>query len=148
MSIFLENYMIIIWAIFIFALKTFLDLLVLRYGLFSKLARDKIKASGQELFWIGTMAWGGILIQNDNVQLTKQFGSSPHVRIFILISLIMACIVITALKRIEEGISANSVEGIRSKRDTLLVCFLVIIMLTIGLSNFSMVFSLAAASQR
>ncbi|MEA2097604.1 MAG: hypothetical protein U9P70_00810 [Patescibacteria group bacterium] len=108
----------------------------------------KIKGLGTDLFWIGVMAWGAILIQDNNIQLDQFFGTRPHTRLIALLSLTIVAIIITLIKRVEEGISKNKGTGIMRMGQNLLVCILVLFMITIGLSNFSLVFFLMGLSQQ
>ena len=131
-----------------FGLRIILDLSVFRQGFSSHIIKMKIKGLGTDLFWIGVMAWGAILIQDNNIQLDKFFGTSPHTRLLAVLSLSIVAIIITLIKRVEEGISANNATGLMRMGQDLLVCILVLFMITIGLSNFSMVFFLMGLSQQ
>lgn len=125
-----------------------LDLFVFREGFRSEIIRQKIKGLGTDLFWIGVMAWGAILIQDNNIQLVKFFGTSPHIRLLAILTLLIAAIIITLIKRVEEVISKNKGTGIMRMWQNLLVCILILFMITIGLSNFSVVFFLMGLSQQ
>ena len=125
-----------------------LDLFVFREGFRSEIIRQKIKGLGTDLFWIGVMAWGAILIQDNNIQLVKFFGTRPHNRLIAVLALSIAAVIITSIKRVEEGISANNATGIMRMGQNLLVCILVLFMIMIGLFNFSLVFFLMGPSQQ
>lgn len=125
-----------------------LDLFVFREGFRSEIIRQKIKALGTDLFWIGVMAWGAILIQDNNIQLVKFFGTSSHIRLLAVLILLIVAIIITLIKRVEEVISKNKGTGIMRVGQNLLVCILIFFMIMIGLSNFSVVFFLMGLSQQ
>lgn len=137
-----------LWAFGIFGLKTILDLSVFRQGFSSDITKIKLKGLGTDLFWIGVMAWGAILIQDNNIQLVKFFGTSSHIRLLAVLALSIVAIIITLIKRVEEGISANNATGIMRMGQNLLVCILVFFMIMISLSNFSVVFFLMGLSQQ
>ena len=136
-----------IWALGMYGLKTLLDLLILRQGISSKMFLDKIKVLGTDLYWIGVMTWGAILIQN-NANLQIGDDTHPQPKLLIVLLLAITAIVITSLERFEEKISAKNAIGIQKMGQTLIVCILVGIMILIGLSNFSMVFYIVGLSQQ
>lgn len=125
-----------------------LDLFLLREGFRSEIIRQKIKDLGTDLFWIGVMAWGVILIQDNNIQLVKFFGTSLHIRVLAVFILVIVAIIITLIKRVQEVITKNKGTGIMRMRQNLLVCILIFFMIMIGLSNFSVVFFLMGLSQQ
>jgi uncharacterized protein YacL len=129
----------------IYGLKVALDLWVYRKGFNKKIITDKIRTLGSDLFWIGVMASGAIIIKDSSQHLETFFSTYPICRLLVP-AFVIAAIVITVLKRVEEGISANNPTGIMRIRQGLLVCILVFLMILIGLSNFALVFWLISLS--
>lgn len=135
------------WALAIYVLRTLIDLVVLRHSFSPQMFSDKIKTFGTDLYWIGVIIWGTILIKKDpNLQLFNYFDPNPHMRLLLVVLLIIGAIIITVLKRIEESITAANAIGIQKWTRNFGVCILVGIMIVLGVLNFSTVFFMMGLS--
>lgn len=72
------NYWPIIWAFIIYILRTCIDLFVFRSGFDTTIIAEKSKNLGVDLYWIGIMIWGGIIIsENKHVRFVEIFKNNP-----------------------------------------------------------------------
>jgi hypothetical protein len=122
-------------------------LFVFRSGFDTTIIAEKSKNLGVDLYWIGIMIWGGIIIsENKHVRFVEIFKNNPQPRILIIIALIIGAILITVLKRTEEK-SAKETPGIFKIWQNLWISTLLLIMICLGVANFSLAFYMMGLSQ-
>jgi len=130
-----------IYAIFIYFIKISLDVFILNQSISRHKVASTVKSIGTDLYWMGVMIWGPILISKRlSCPFVKYLTEYPHLKIFVLLALFVGAIIITILKRAEENLSSRNVTGVQRFGRSFFSCVLVGLMLLLGASNFLVVF--------